>query len=149
MLDALIGPRSGPGAPLTAPDTNGVSTGGEAVRILIVEDDYFVAMALEHELEAAGYSVVGVAASASEAIQLAKDSAPNLAIMDIRLAGNSDGIEAAITLLNLYKVPSIFATAHADDATRRRGQAANPRGWVSKPYTSHAVIAAVRAALQS
>jgi DNA-binding NarL/FixJ family response regulator len=80
---------------------------------------------------------------------LAKEGNPAIAIMDIRLARNSDGIEAAITLANLYKVPSIFATAHADDNTRQRAQRANPRGWVSKPYTADAVIAAIRAALQS
>jgi DNA-binding NarL/FixJ family response regulator len=116
---------------------------------LIVEDDYFVAMALEHGLKEAGYNVVGIATSASEAIKLAQDCKPVLAIMDIRLGGNSDGIEAAITIAKLYNVPSIFATAHADDHTRQRGQAANPRGWVGKPYSPDVVIAAVRAALES
>jgi DNA-binding NarL/FixJ family response regulator len=93
--------------------------------------------------------VVGIATTAAEAIKLAKDCKPALVIMDIRLAGNSDGIEAAISLANLYNVPSIFATAHADAHTRSRAQAANPRGWISKPYTPDTVIAAVRAALEA
>src|SRR4051794_18356006 len=133
MQKASIGLRSGPSpsARLAAPDTEGPgSSREEAARILIVEDDYFVAMALEHRLKEAGYNVVGIATSASEAMKLSKECKPVLAIMDIRLAGNSDGIEAAISLAKLYNVPSIFATAHVDDHTRQRGQAANPRGWI-------------------
>ena len=67
----------------------------------------------------------------------------------IRLAGKSDGIEAAIKLFSNYGVPSIFATAHGDAETRLRAAKANPRGWVNKPYSMDVVIAAIRSALSS
>jgi DNA-binding NarL/FixJ family response regulator len=112
-----------------------------------VEDDYFVASNLEHSLKEAGYDVVGVAVSAAEAEDMARDTRPALAIMDIRLAGKADGIGAAIKLSLDYGVPSIFATAHGDAETRLRAAKANPRGWVTKPYSTEAIIVAIRSAL--
>src|ERR671914_540257 len=67
-------------------------------RVLLVEDDYFVALELESHLLEAGFVVVGTATTAEEAIVLAASESPELAIMDIRLAGLRDGIDAAIEL---------------------------------------------------
>jgi DNA-binding NarL/FixJ family response regulator len=144
-------PRSGRGVlPLSAADKgSGEGAANAGARILIVEDDYFVASSLEHRLMEAGYDVVGIAVSAAEAEQIARDKRPALAIMDIRLAGKSDGIEAAINLASNYGVPCIFATAHGDAETRLRAAKANPRGWVIKPYSMDAVILAIRSALTS
>lgn len=135
-------------APMWSPAAEGGPAAETPVtRILIIEDDYFVASNLEHRLKEAGYEVVGIAVSAREAEQLAREHRPALAITDIRLAGNSDGIEAAITLSNVYGVPSIFASAHGDAETRRRAEGAHPLGWVSKPYSFDLVLAAIRSAL--
>jgi two-component system, response regulator PdtaR len=151
MLKESIGPRGGSARSglWAAPDrAGGPGSKGGKQRILIVEDDYFVAVELEHRLREAGYDVVGVASSAAEAIGLARDTQPMLAIMDIRLAGNSDGVDAAITLSSEYQIPSIFATAHADPQTRQRAEKANPRAWISKPYDAQTVIAAIRSVLR-
>jgi len=135
--------------PSTADKGSGPSAANAGARILIVEDDYFVASSLEHRLKEAGYDVIGIAVSAADAERIVKDTRPALAIMDIRLAGKSDGIEAAINLSSNYGVPCIFATAHGDAETRLRAAKANPRGWVNKPYSMDAVIAAIRIALSS
>jgi two-component system, response regulator PdtaR len=127
---------------------DGAKNSGLPIRILIVEDDFFVATALENHLQDAGYEVVGIAATAEEAIQIAGERAPALAIMDIRLAGPKDGVDTAIAISSLFQIPSIFATAHGDVETRRRAEKANPLGWVSKPYSNEAVVAAVRSALR-
>jgi two-component system, response regulator PdtaR len=116
-------------------------------RILIVEDDYFIANELEHGLREAGYDVVGVAVTATEAVDLAVQLKPDIAIVDIRLARNSDGIATAVSLRETCNVRSIFATAHADPETRRRAEKAEPLGWVTKPYTADLVIAVIRSAL--
>ena len=116
-------------------------------RILIVEDDYFVAIDLEHRLQEAGFAVVGVATCAEEALELAAAEKPVLALMDIRIAGARDGVETAIELQRSFRIPSIFATAHGDEATRKRAEEARPRGWLQKPYSSAALINAVRSAL--
>jgi len=129
-----------------APD-DGTSAGeARAIRILIVEDDYFVALELEHRLLEAGYDVVGIAATAEDALDKARSGSPDLAVMDIRLAGPRDGIEAATKLMGLG-IPSIFATAHADAETKRRAEQAQPRGWLQKPYSPEAVIALIEQAL--
>jgi DNA-binding NarL/FixJ family response regulator len=117
-------------------------------RLLIVEDDFFVAIELEHSLQSAGMDVVGIASTAEEAIRLAEAEHPDLAIMDIRLAGAHDGVEAAIELSRRLGIPSVFATAHSDERTRQRAQTANPKAWLQKPYSSFALVEAVKAALR-
>jgi CheY-like chemotaxis protein len=122
----------------------GASLAPSRGRILIVEDEYFVALDAEDALTAAGFTVVGVAASAEEAVEIAAAEVPDLVLMDIRLAGPRDGIAAATEIRSRLGIPSLFATAHSDAATRARGDAAaSPLGWLTKPYTQSAVAAAV------
>ena len=115
--------------------------------ILVVEDDFLVASEMEVALQLAGYTVVGVAASADEAIALAQGTRPDLAIIDIRLHGIRDGVDAALVLYRDHAIPCVFATAHADEAVRARAAAAAPRGWLQKPYTMPLLIELVRRAL--
>jgi DNA-binding NarL/FixJ family response regulator len=129
-----------------APPDGASGVNPRPIRILIVEDDYFVALELEHRLLAAGYEIVGIAATAEEALEKARSGSPDLAVMDIRLAGPRDGIEAATELVGLG-IPSIFATAHADAETRRRAEQARPLGWLQKPYAPESVIALIEQAL--
>jgi DNA-binding response OmpR family regulator len=117
-------------------------------RVLVVEDEYFVALAAEEALAAAGFEVVGVTATAEEAVEIARAERPDLVLMDIRLAGARDGIDAAAEIRGRLGIPSLFATAHSDAATRARGEgAAAPMGWLTKPYAPTELAAAVAAAL--
>lgn len=125
----------------------GAGSDGERLRVLVVEDDYLAASDAEASLIDAGFEVVGIAASAEEATRLAKAERPNLAIMDIRLAGHRDGVDAAIELYRDLGLRSIFATAHHDDNIRMRARPAEPLGWLAKPYTEAALISIVTAAL--
>jgi DNA-binding NarL/FixJ family response regulator len=119
----------------------------ERPRILIVEDDFFVALDLEAGLTDAGMKVVGPARTAEEAVALARTEQPLLAVMDIRLAGVRDGIDAALDLFRDLGIRSLFASAHADNTFKRRAEPARPLGWLQKPYTIDAVVAAVRKAI--
>jgi len=116
-------------------------------RILIVEDDFFVALDLEAGLTGAGMKVVGPARTAEEAVAIARAEHPRLAVMDIRLASARDGIEAALDLYRDLGIRSIFASAHADPSFRKRAAAASPLGWLQKPYTVDAVVSTVRQAI--
>jgi len=116
-------------------------------RILVVEDDFFVAMDLEDGLKDAGLQVLGPVPTAEEAVAIAKAEHPALVVMDIRLAGEQDGIDAALELFQVLGIRCIFCSAHADQLHRRRAEAAEPLAWVQKPYTIRAVVAAVRKAL--
>jgi DNA-binding NarL/FixJ family response regulator len=119
----------------------------EAARILIVEDDFLAASEIEAVLMEAGYRVAGVANRAEEAVRLAKSEAPVLAIMDIRLVGSADGVDAALEIFRETGIRCIFATAHHDAHMRSRAQPAAPLGWLPKPYARHALIAMVKQAL--
>src|SRR5262245_49412217 len=125
----------------------GTAAGG-AARVLIVEDEHLVGLEIEYHLAAAGFTVVGIAATAAEALEVAGLEKPALAIVDVVLAEESDGIEAAVALNTRFGIRSIFTTAHADAEVRRRGEAASPLGWLEKPYASEKLIALVNKALR-
>jgi two-component system, response regulator PdtaR len=125
--------------------------GGDDVRgrVLIVEDEFFVAMDAEDSLTAAGFTVIGIAATADAAVALAAAQSPDIVLMDIRLVGARDGIDAAAEIRTRFGIPAVFATAHSDAATRHRAElAAAPVGWLSKPYSRAEVTAALGNALR-
>jgi|AraplaMF_Col_mMF_1032025.scaffolds.fasta_scaffold00012_73 CheY-like chemotaxis protein len=115
--------------------------------ILVVEDDFLVAMQIEAALTEAGFALSGTAASGEEAVAMVAAVRPALVLMDIRLAGKMDGVEAALTVFRQYGIRCIFATAHYDPDVRRRAAPAEPLGWLQKPYTMPAMLAAVRQGL--
>jgi len=106
-------------------------------RILIVEDEPIVALDLRQEILQMGCEVVGVAESADEAL-LAVGAAcrPDLALMDIRIVGNLDGIQTARLLSGMYGIPSIFLTSYSDESTIARAARAMPYGYLTKPFQS-------------
>jgi DNA-binding NarL/FixJ family response regulator len=132
-----------------APDERTGSAGLSATppRILIVEDDFLVATEMENALIDAGFEIAAVASSAEEAIELALEHRPLLAVMDIHLATRRDGVEAAIELFRRHGIRCIFATAHSDADTRRRAAPAQPLGWIAKPYTMSSLVALVEEAV--
>lgn len=138
----------GRAAVLFAPDDRLASENTDQIpRVLLVEDEYLVATHAQVALAEAGFAVVGIAASAEEAIALARSHEPELVIMDIRLAGTGDGMEAALDLYRLHGIRCIFATAHNEEAVRRRAAPAKPLGWLPKPYSMEALIKAAKQAI--
>jgi two-component system, response regulator PdtaR len=117
-------------------------------KILIVEDQYFVAVDCELHLRAAGMECVGLATTAAGALDLAERERPDLVIMDIRLASRADGVEAAIVIYERLGIRCIFTSAHADEITRGEAERAHPLAWVDKPYTSERLISAIHEALE-
>ena len=120
----------------------------DATRIMVVEDERIVARDLCRTLEAFGYRVAGAARSAEEALAQAADMAPDLVLMDIRIKGQADGVEAATQLKLRYGVPVVFLTASSDEGTLQRAMRSQPDGYVSKPFTSTVLHTAIEVALQ-
>ena len=116
-------------------------------RVLIVEDEALIAMECEFILTDAEYNVVGIAADESQALLLAERERPDLVLMDIRLARGGNGVEVAASILVRWGIPSIIVSAHGDQDTRERAAAANPVGWVVKPYTANALLKEIGLAL--
>ena len=103
-------------------------------RILVVEDERIVAKDLELRLVSLGYLVVGSVATGEDAVRLAGEKQPDLVMMDIRLRGEIDGIEAADQIRRRFQLPIIYLTAHSDEETLRRAQFTEPHGYLLKPF---------------
>lgn len=116
-------------------------------RILIVEDERIVAFELERRLERMGFEVVGNFATGEEALASAATRPPELALMDIRLAGPMDGVETARVLRELHGTSVVYLTAYADDATIERLKGTEPLGYVLKPFEQRALHATIETAL--
>jgi PAS domain S-box-containing protein len=93
---------------------------GETIKILIVEDEIIVAEDIKDVLEEKGYIVVAIASSGEEAITQAAEKKPHLVLMDIRLRGKIDGVQAAEQIWNTHKIPILYLTANSDPNTIER-----------------------------
>ena len=104
------------------------------IGILVVEDERIVAMALEKALRRMRYSVVGITDSGQDAVRKATQTQPDVVLMDIRLRGPIDGIEAAAQIQSQGDVPIVYLTAYADDETLQQAKITEPYGYVLKPF---------------
>jgi len=105
------------------------------LKILIVEDEFFIALDAEEQAKSLGHTVVGIAVSADEAVRMAGEAKPDIVLMDIRLRSQRDGIAAALDIRDRYGIESIFVTANTDPATLTRAKAIEPIGVLEKPLT--------------
>jgi DNA-binding NarL/FixJ family response regulator len=137
-----------PAEPAGLPDAGESPIAAPRPCILLVEDDFLVGMEMEAGLQDAGYDVAGIATTAEEALAIAAERRPALAVMDIRLAGRRDGVDAALDIFRSFGIRSLFASAHGDALVRARAEAARPLGWVAKPYRVETLLKAVESALR-
>jgi len=117
------------------------------IRILVVEDDSIVALAIQNNLKRLGYSVPNTVSTGEEAIQQAAETPPNLVLMDIKLQGELDGIAAAEQIYTRFSIPVVYLTAYADDETLRRAKDTKPFGYLVKPYEPRELHATIEMAL--
>jgi PAS domain S-box-containing protein len=115
--------------------------------VLIVEDEEIVAADLACKLEQLGYDVVGTAAKGEEAVELACRLKPEVVLMDIRLKGSMDGIEATEAILRRHNAPVIFLTGHSDEATLERVKLTQPYGYILKPFEERELLTTIKMAL--
>jgi CheY-like chemotaxis protein len=116
-------------------------------RVMVVEDEALVAMALESCLKNLGHQVAASAASGEEAVRKAISLDPDLVLMDIRLKGRIDGIEAASRIGQALHIPIVYLTAHSDDETLVRAQATEPYGFILKPFDEKTLKAVIQMTL--
>jgi CheY-like chemotaxis protein len=101
--------------------------------ILIVEDEAIVAMDLEMKLQSRGYKNIYIAYSGEDAVKIAKLNNPSVILMDIKLQGDIDGIEAAKQILEYCQIPIIYVTGNSDHVSNERLLATNPYEVLIKP----------------
>lgn len=105
------------------------------LRVFIVEDEPSIASALRVQLGLLGYPEPRWAQDRASALELVRQERPDLVIMDIQLAHGDDGAELAVELRDGWQIPSIFLTSHTEDATLERCKAAEPAGYLLKPFS--------------
>src|SRR5688500_6667748 len=107
--------------------------GREGTKVLIAEREPAAGRDLESRVSALGYDVVGIAASAEEAIALAARTEPRAVLMDVAIGGGMDGIEAARAIRLRHPTPILYTVAETDDGGLRRVVASSSRGYLLKP----------------
>lgn len=104
-------------------------------KILVVEDERITAEDIKSGLEFAGYTVPAIVSSGEDAIEKAGELKPDLVLMDIKLKGEMDGIEAAGQIRVRYDIPVIYLTAYSDESTVQRAKVTEPSGYILKERT--------------
>ncbi|MBO6557220.1 MAG: EAL domain-containing protein [Pseudomonadales bacterium] len=103
-------------------------------RILVVEDEILVARDIQQRLQKMGFEIAGHETHGENAITTALEVHPDLILMDINLAGDIDGIDAAKSILEEKEIPVIFCTAYSNEEVLARAKVTTPYGYVLKPF---------------
>lgn len=118
-----------------------------ALRVMIVEDEFLLAMDMEAMLQDAGYEVVGTAACMHSAEKLAANGKADIAIMDVNLARGTNGVETARLLRQKFNIRSLFVSGNLDEKTRAVALQWEPLGFVGKPFSPTEMLRALSSAV--
>jgi DNA-binding response OmpR family regulator len=117
-------------------------------RVLIVEDESLIAEELRDRLSRLGFSVIATVDSAEEGIALATQNRPDLILMDIRLKGEKDGVQAANEIRQQVDVPIVYLTAYSDLLTVDRVRASEHDGYILKPFHARELQSTIDVAMK-
>ena len=104
-----------------------------AKKVLIVEDDYMLSMINRKYVELMGHTVVDAVTNGADAIESAKKHAPDIILMDLRLDGDMDGIDAMIEISKFCPAPAIYLTGNSDEENKNRASKTNMLAFCVKP----------------
>jgi PAS domain S-box-containing protein len=116
-------------------------------QILVVEDNPVIAGMIRRFLTKSEYGITGIVTTGEEAVELAGQSMPDLALMDVQLAGKMDGITAARLIGEKFHIPTIYLTGSSDAETIARAASTEAYGYLLKPVQERDLIKTVEAAL--
>lgn len=116
-------------------------------RLIIVENEGIVAFNIQRRLEGLGYRVVANVASGEESIDAVVETNPDLVLMDIKLEGSFDGIEAATQIRDRFQIPVVYLTAYTDEETLNRAKLTEPHGYILKPFEARDLGTTIELAL--
>ncbi|HEY6029270.1 MAG TPA: response regulator [Gaiellaceae bacterium] len=115
------------------------------LRILVAEDETIIRLDLRGLLERAGFDVCAEARDGVEAVELARSSQPDLAIMDVKMP-RLDGIDAARSILDERPIPIVMLTAYGQEELVARAVEAGVFGYLVKPFREQDLLPAIQAA---
>ncbi|QTA84963.1 response regulator [Desulfonema magnum] len=102
-------------------------------KIMIVEDEVLIALEMSFHLKDMGYDILQPVATGEDAVKKAESERPDIILMDIRLAGKTDGVEAAKAIHLIRKIPIIFMTGYSDDGLIKEIEKLAPLAVFNKP----------------
>jgi DNA-binding response OmpR family regulator len=117
-------------------------------RALIVEDEALIAEELRERLSRLGFSVIATVDSADESVAIATRERPDLVLMDIRLKGEKDGVQAAKEIRQQVDVPIVYLTAYSDRPTVDRIKETEHDGFILKPFLRRELQATIEVAMR-
>ncbi len=120
-------------------------------KILIVEDERITAKDIKKSLEKAGHLVLAIVSTGEDAIKFSEEYKPDIVLMDIKLEGEIDGIEAAETIRSKFAIPVIYLTSYSDKSTVERAKKTHPSafilkepfGFIHKPFEENELYTAI------
>ncbi|MCD6177152.1 MAG: response regulator, partial [Candidatus Cloacimonetes bacterium] len=115
-------------------------------RLLIVEDERFIAEDLKRILMQFDYNVIDIISYGEYVIERYEKLKPDLILMDIMLAGELNGIEVASKIKEKYNVPIIYLTAYANEPILNSAKVTEPFGYLIKPFEEHELHATIEMA---
>lgn len=116
-------------------------------RILLVEDEEIILAAVALQLRRNGFDVVATASSGKDAIEAAAASSPDLILMDLRLQGGMNGLDAARQIRQTSAVPILFVTAHAHKLASTLGELPGKNRVIAKPFSTQELCGLVESML--
>lgn len=119
-----------------------------APNVLVVDDEHLIAQHLRMQVEDLGMTVCGTAATAEEAVSLAQAHRPSVVLMDVRLHGVLDGVDAALTIHDTVGSKVIFITGSREPATMERIQLDHPSAVLFKPISDRQLQTAIEGVMQ-
>ena len=117
-------------------------------RALIVEDEILIAEELKERLSLLGFSVIAAVDSADEGIAIATRERPDLVLLDIRLKGEKDGVQAVQEIHKKVDVPVVYLTAYSERLTVDRIKGTEYDGFVLKPFRARELQSTIEIAIQ-
>jgi len=121
----------------------------QKTKVLIVEDDGIIAEDLNSLLFEKGYSVVGVAHTGEDALEMLGTRQPDFALLDINLGSGLSGLDVAKTIHEKIELPYIFLTSFDDEKTLEQAQSYGPYGYIVKPYQERTLLATIKTAISN
>ena len=102
-------------------------------KVMIIKDESLIAQYFKVILESLGYSVCGIAMTADDAVNMARDEDPAIVFMDVRLSGKKDGIDAANEIYQNKPIPTVYVTGSQEQSTIDRIKTDHPSDILIKP----------------
>lgn len=117
------------------------------IKVIIIEDELIIAEDMKTILMSLQYDVIGIAYNRKTTESLLSKALPDIALIDIQLKNNEDGISIGYEIKNKFHIPIVFITSHSDYKTIDKAKRINPDGYIIKPFTKDDLFTAIEIAI--